>query len=128
MDFLNDIHVWQVFWFLVIGAALFLFLWLDGFDLGIGMTLPFMKNKDQRLAALNVIWPVWDGNELYGLIGGGAIFATFPVVFASLLSGLYPWVVLLLVGIISVRLPLRPGFTNPRTRESGRSSSPSRVS
>jgi len=100
MEFLNNIQTWQTFWFIVIGAAVFLFLWLDGFDLGIGMSLPFIKTKDQRLAALNIIWPVWDGNELYGLIGGGAIFATFPVVFASLLSGLYPWVVLLLFGIM----------------------------
>jgi len=100
MDFLNNIFFWQSFWFLVIGSALFLFLWLDGFDQGIGMTLPFLKDDHQRRAALNAIWPVWDGNELYGLIGGGAIFATFPVVFASLLSGLYPWVVLLLIGIM----------------------------
>jgi cytochrome d ubiquinol oxidase subunit II len=97
---MTELMFWQSFWFLVIGAAIFLFLWLDGFDLGIGMTLPFLKNDQQRLTALNVIWPTWDGNELYGLIGGGAIFATFPVVFASLLSGLYPWVVLLLVGIM----------------------------
>lgn len=97
---MTELMFWQSFWFLVIGAAIFLFLWLDGFDLGIGMTLPFLKNNDQRLGALNVIWPTWDGNELYGLIGGGAIFATFPVVFAALLSGLYPWVVLLLIGIM----------------------------
>ena len=100
MDFFNNIQVWQAFWFVVIGAAIFLFLWLDGFDLGIGMTLPFLQSKEHKLSVLNVIWPVWDGNELYGLIGGGAIFATFPVVFASLLSGLYPWVVLLLLGIM----------------------------
>jgi cytochrome d ubiquinol oxidase subunit II len=97
---MTELQFWQSFWFLVIGAAIFLFLWLDGFDLGIGMTLPFLKTHDHRLGALNIIWPVWDGNELYGLIGGGAIFATFPVVFAALLSGLYPWVVLLLIGIM----------------------------
>jgi len=114
MDFLNNIQVWQAFWFVVIGAAVFLFLWLDGFDLGIGMTLPFVKSKDQQLAALNVIWPVWDGNELYGLIGGGAIFATFPVVFAGLLSGLYPWVVLLLLGIM-----LRPIVFEAWSNETG---------
>lgn len=114
MDFLNNIQVWQAFWFVVIGAAIFLFLWLDGFDLGIGMSLPFMKSKDHRLSALNVIWPVWDGNELYGLIGGGAIFATFPVVFAALLSGLYPWVVLLLIGIM-----LRPIAFEAWSNETG---------
>ena len=114
MEIFNNIQFWQVFWFVVIGAALFLFLWLDGFDLGIGMTLPFMKNDQQRLAALNVIWPTWDGNELYGLIGGGAIFATFPVVFAALLSGLYPWVVLLLLGIM-----LRPIAFEAWSNETG---------
>lgn len=97
---MTELMFWQSFWFLVIGTAIFLFLWLDGFDLGIGMTLPFLKDDNQRRGALNTIWPVWDGNELYGLIGGGAIFATFPVVFASLLSGLYPWVVLLIIGIM----------------------------
>lgn len=97
---MTELMFWQSFWFLVIGTAIFLFLWLDGFDLGIGMTLPFLKNDQQRLTGLNVIWPTWDGNELYGLIGGGAIFATFPVVFATLLSGLYPWVVLLIIGIM----------------------------
>ncbi len=97
---MTELIFWQVFWFVVIGAALFLFLWLDGFDLGIGMTLPFLKTADHRRAVLNVIWPVWDGNELYGLIGGGAIFATFPTVFTVLLSGLYPWVVLLILGIM----------------------------
>ena len=114
MDFLNNIQFWQVLWFLVIGTAIFLFLWLDGFDLGIGMTLPFMKDKNQQLSALNVIWPIWDGNELYGLIGGGAIFATFPVVFAGLLSGLYPWVVLLLIGIM-----LRPIVFEAWSNETG---------
>jgi cytochrome d ubiquinol oxidase subunit II len=97
---MTELMFWQSFWFLVIGAAIFLFLWLDGFDQGIGMTLPFLKDDNQRRASLNAIWPTWDGNELYGLIGGGAIFATFPVVFATLLSGLYPWVVLLLLGIM----------------------------
>jgi cytochrome d ubiquinol oxidase subunit II len=100
MDFFNNIAFWQTLWFLLIGAALFLFIWLDGFDLGIGMNLPFLKDEHQKRGVLNTMWPVWDGNELYGLIGGGAIFATFPVVFAGLLSGLYPWLVLVLVFIM----------------------------
>lgn len=97
---MTDLTFWQAYWFFIIGAAFFLFLWLDGFDLGIGMTLPYFKTGDQRATLLNVIWPLWDGNELYGLIGGGAIFATFPVVFTALLSGLYPWVTLLLVFVM----------------------------
>jgi len=113
---MTELMFWQSFWFLVIGAAIFLFLWLDGFDLGIGMTLPFLKNQDQRMTALNVIWPTWDGNELYGLIGGGAIFATFPVVFASLLSGLYPWVVLLLIGIMMRPIAFEAWLHEPKNK------------
>jgi len=113
---MTELMFWQSFWFLVIGAAIFLFLWLDGFDLGIGMTLPFLKSHEHRLSALNVIWPVWDGNELYGLIGGGAIFATFPVVFAALLSGLYPWVVLLLFGIMMRPVAFEAWLHEPKNK------------
>ena len=97
---MTPLAFWQSYWFIIIGAALFIFTWLDGFDLGIGMRLPFTKSSEHRLIQLNTIWPLWDGNELYGLIGGGAIFASFPVVFAGLLSGLYPWVVLLMVFVM----------------------------
>jgi cytochrome d ubiquinol oxidase subunit II len=114
MDFLNNIAFWQALWFGLIGAALFLFIWLDGFDLGIGMNLPFLKDETQKRGVLNTMWPVWDGNELYGLIGGGAIFATFPVVFAGLLSGLYPWLVLVLVFIM-----LRPVVFEAWNNETG---------
>ena len=114
MDFLNNLAFWQALWFLLIGAALFLFIWLDGFDLGIGMNLPFLKQENQKRAILNTMWPVWDGNELYGLIAGGAIFATFPVVFAGLLSGLYPWLVLVLVFIM-----LRPVVLEAWNNEMG---------
>ncbi len=114
MDFFNNIAFWQTLWFLLIGAALFLFIWLDGFDLGIGMNLPFLKDEHQKRGVLNTMWPVWDGNELYGLIGGGAIFATFPVVFAGLLSGLYPWLVVVLVFIM-----LRPVVFDACNNETG---------
>lgn len=87
----------QVFWFLVIGTAFFIFCLLDGFDLGVGMTLPFISKKtEHKRVLLNSVWPVWDGNELWGLIGAGGLFATFPAVFANLLSLLYPAVVLLM--------------------------------
>lgn len=113
---MTELMFWQSFWFLVIGTAIFIFLWLDGSDQGIGMTLPFLKDDQQRLAALNTIWPTWGGNELYGLIGGGAIFATFPVVFASLLSGLYPWVVLLLIGIMLRPIAFEAWLHEPKNK------------
>jgi len=114
MDFLNNIDLWRTLAFIVVGTGLTVFVWLDGFDLGIGMGLPFMKDDNLKRGVLNTMWPVWDGNELWGLIGDGAIFATFPVVFAGLLSGLYPWLVLVLVFIM-----LRPVVFEAWNNETG---------
>jgi len=114
---MTDLMFWQGFWFLAIGAALFVFVWLDGFDLGIGMNLPFFKTHEHRLTALNVIWPVWDGNELWGIIGAGSIFAAFPVVFAALLSGLYPWVVLLILGLMLRPLAFEAWGHEPKSKK-----------
>jgi len=95
-----DIAFFQAFWFVVIGIALFLFTALDGFDLGTGMLLPFFsRNPEYRVAAINSIWPVWDGNELWGIIGAGALFSIFPPVFTGILTGLYPFVFLLLIAV-----------------------------
>lgn len=91
----------QIFWFVIIGVALFLFAVLDGFDLGVGMLFPFFsKDVAEKRTLLNTIWPVWDGNELWGLIAAGGTFAIFPQVFASILSLLYPAVVLLMVTLM----------------------------
>ncbi len=76
-------------WFLVIGGVFTGYAILDGFDLGAGALHLFFKKEENRRIALNAVGPVWDGNEVWLVIGGGALFAGFPNVYASLFSGLY---------------------------------------
>ena len=112
-----DLQFFTTFWFLIVGAALFLFTALDGFDLGVGMLLPFFtKKQENRVMAINSIWPVWDGNELYGLIAGGALFAIFPAVFGVILTGFYPFVILLLVALMYRPVSFEVWFHNIASR------------
>jgi len=76
-------------WFLVVGALFSGYAILDGFDLGAGAWHLFLNKEKSRRVALNAIGPVWDGNEVWLVIGGGALFAGFPVVYASLFSAMY---------------------------------------
>lgn len=97
---MTDPAFYQLYAFMMIGVALAVFAVLDGFDLGIGMMLPFFRRPEDKRVMVQSIWPFWDGNELWALIGGGGLFALFPDVFANLLSLLYPIVVLLLVALL----------------------------
>ncbi|TXB62625.1 cytochrome d ubiquinol oxidase subunit II [Phaeodactylibacter luteus] len=76
-------------WFLVIGALFSGYAILDGFDLGAGALHLFFKKEQSRRIALNAIGPVWDGNEVWLVIAGGALFAGFPNVYATLFSAMY---------------------------------------
>lgn len=76
-------------WFLVIGALFSGYAILDGFDLGAGAWHLFFRKENSRRIALNAVGPVWDGNEVWLVIGGGALFAGFPVVYASMFSAMY---------------------------------------
>ncbi len=85
-----------VLWFLLVGILLAGYAILDGFDLGVGMLLPFVKGDTNRRIILNSIGPVWDGNEVWLVVGGGAMFAAFPDVYATVFSGFYlPFMILL---------------------------------
>ncbi len=80
---------YPTWWFLVVGALFSGYAILDGFDLGAGAWHVFLKDEKGRRIALNAVGPVWDGNEVWLVIGGGAMFAGFPVLYASLFSGMY---------------------------------------
>ncbi len=80
---------YATWWFLVIGAVFTGYAILDGFDLGAGAWHLFFRKEESRRIALNAIGPVWDGNEVWLVIGGGALFAGFPILYASLLSSMY---------------------------------------
>jgi cytochrome bd ubiquinol oxidase subunit II len=87
-------------WFLVVGALFSGYAILDGFDFGAGAWHLFFKKEHSRRVALNAVGPVWDGNEVWLVIGGGALFAGFPVFYATLFSSLYIPFMLFLLFII----------------------------
>jgi cytochrome d ubiquinol oxidase subunit II len=80
---------YATWWFLVLGAVFTGYAILDGFDLGAGAIHLFFKKEESRRIALNAIGPVWDGNEVWLVIGGGALFAGFPKVYAAVFSAFY---------------------------------------
>ncbi len=87
-------------WFLVVGAVFSGYTILDGFDLGAGALHLFFRKEESRRIALNAIGPVWDGNEVWLVIGGGTLFAGFPEVYATLFSAFYTPFMLFLVALI----------------------------
>jgi cytochrome bd ubiquinol oxidase subunit II len=88
-------------WFLLIAVLWIGYFVLEGFDFGLGILLPFLgKNDGERRALINAIGPVWDGNEVWVLVAGGATFAAFPNWYATLFSGFYLALFIILVALI----------------------------
>lgn len=88
-------------WFLLIAVLWTVYFVLDGFDFGVGMLLPVVgRNDTDRRIAVNTIGPVWDGNEVWLIVAGAAMFAAFPEWYASLFSGFYLALLLILVALI----------------------------
>ncbi len=103
-------------WFILVGVLFTGYAILDGFDLGIGGLHLFTKTDTERRIMINSIGPVWDGNEVWLVTGGGALFAAFPEVYATAFSGFYTALMLLLVGLIFRAVAIdfrskRPGKT-----------------
>jgi cytochrome d ubiquinol oxidase subunit II len=87
-------------WFMLVGLLLTGYAILDGFDLGVGALHLFTSKDEDRRIFLNAIGPVWDGNEVWLVTGGGALFAAFPHVYATVFSGFYLALMLLLMMLI----------------------------
>jgi cytochrome bd ubiquinol oxidase subunit II len=87
-------------WFMLVGVLLTGYAILDGFDLGVGALHLFTKQDVERRLFINAIGPVWDGNEVWLVTGGGALFAAFPEVYATAFSGFYMALILLLFALI----------------------------
>ena len=106
-------------WFLLIGVLLVGYAVLDGFDLGVGVLHLFARDEEQRRINLQAIGPVWDGNEVWLLTGGGAMFAAFPPVYARAFSGFYLAFMLLLVALIfrAVSIEFRGQVDDARWRK-----------
>ena len=109
----------QTLWFILIAVLWIGFFFLEGFDFGVGMLLPFLGKKDvERRAIINSIGSVWDGNEVWLLTAGGATFAAFPHWYATMFSGFYLALFLLLVGLIlrGISFEYRSKDPNPAWR------------
>ncbi|BDD03222.1 cytochrome d ubiquinol oxidase subunit II [Aureibacter tunicatorum] len=110
---------YNVIWYVIVGILLIGFAILDGFDLGVGILHLFTKTDHDRRIMLNSIGPVWDGNEVWLITAGGALFAAFPEIYATAFSGFYLAFMLLLIALIfrAVSIEFRSKEKNPRWRK-----------
>ncbi|KAF0110716.1 MAG: cytochrome d ubiquinol oxidase subunit II [Chloroflexi bacterium] len=109
----------NILWFVLIGVLYTGFFFLEGFDFGVGMLQPFVGKKDvERRAVINTIGPHWDGNEVWLITAGGATFAAFPNWYATMFSGFYLGMFLLLIALIfrGVAFEFRSKIGNPKWR------------
>ena len=91
----------ETFWFILIAVLWAGYFLLEGFDFGVGMLLPFLpRGEEDRRTMLHTIGPVWDGNEVWLVVAGGAMFAAFPAWYATMFSGFYVALLLVLVFLI----------------------------
>jgi cytochrome bd ubiquinol oxidase subunit II len=90
----------NILWFVILGVVLTAYAILDGFDLGVGILHPFTRKDEDRRVLLNSIGPVWDGNEVWLITFGGALFAAFPTAYATIFSTFYTPFMLLLCMLI----------------------------
>ncbi|MCA0849253.1 cytochrome d ubiquinol oxidase subunit II [Salipiger thiooxidans] len=87
-------------WALLLAFAVFTYVVLDGFDLGLGILYPFFPKKQDRDLMMNSVAPVWDGNETWLVLGGGGLFAAFPLAYAIILPATYPLIIAMLLALI----------------------------
>ncbi|WOI55454.1 cytochrome d ubiquinol oxidase subunit II [Palleronia sp. LCG004] len=87
-------------WALLLAFAVYVYVVLDGFDLGIGILYPFFPEKQDRDLMMNTVAPVWDGNETWLVLGGGGLFAAFPMAYAIIMPAVYPLVIAMLLGLV----------------------------
>ncbi|MDT7526533.1 MAG: cytochrome d ubiquinol oxidase subunit II [Pseudidiomarina maritima] len=91
---------YALIWAALISIAVFAYVALDGFDLGIGLLFPWFTNEQHRDRMVNTVAPVWDGNETWLVLGGGGLLAVFPLAYSVLLPALYMPVIAMLLGLI----------------------------
>jgi cytochrome d ubiquinol oxidase subunit II len=90
----------SVIWATIIFFGVFMYVVMDGFDLGIGMLFPFVPDRHDRDVMMNTVAPVWDGNETWLVLGGAGLLAAFPLAYSIILSGLYLPLIFMLLGLI----------------------------
>ena len=89
-----------VIWFIIIVFSTLMYIVMDGFDLGIGMLYPFIKEREDRDLMMNTVAPVWDGNGTWLVLGGAALFGAFPLAYSVILDALAMPLTIMLVALI----------------------------
>jgi len=97
LELLSDL---SVIWAFLIAFAVFAYVLLDGFDLGVGILFPLAPHRRDRDVMMNSIAPVWDGNETWLILGGGGLFAAFPLAYALILPALYAPLIAMLLALV----------------------------
>ena len=105
-----------VVWAGIIAFAVFAYVVMDGFDLGIGVLFPTFAVGPERDRAMNAIAPVWDGNETWLVLGGGGLLAAFPLAYAVVLPATYPLVIAMLLGLVFRGVAFEFRWRDPRHR------------
>jgi len=103
-------------WAMILAFAVLAYVILDGFDLGIGILFPFVRDEGDRDVMMNSVAPVWDGNETWLVLGGGGLYAAFPLAYAILLPALYPLLIAMLLGLIFRGVAFEFRFRSIRSR------------
>lgn len=103
-------------WAFVIAFAVFAYVVMDGFDLGIGILFPFFQAGPERDSAINSVAPVWDGNETWLVLGGGGLMAAFPLAYAVILPALYAPIIAMLLALIFRGVSFEFRWRDPRHR------------
>lgn len=103
-------------WVGIIGLGVLIYVILDGFDLGIGILFPFIKDHQERDAMMNTVAPVWDGNETWMVLGGAGLYAAFPLVYSTVLSALYLPITFMVVALIFRGVAFEFRFKATRTK------------
>jgi len=89
-----------IIWAFIIAFAVFVYVVMDGFDLGLGILFPLFPQKEDRDVIMNSVAPVWDGNETWLVLGGGGLMAAFPLAYAVLMPALYTPMIAMLLGLV----------------------------
>ncbi len=105
-----------IVWAVIIAFAVFAYVVMDGFDLGIGILFPSFAVGDERDQAMNSIAPVWDGNETWLVMGGGGLLAAFPIAYAIILPATYPLMIAMLLGLVFRGVAFEFRWRDPRHR------------
>lgn len=103
-------------WVAIIGLGVFMYVLMDGFDLGVGVLFPFAPDDESRDLMMNSVAPVWDGNETWLILGGAGLLAAFPLIYAVFLPALYLGVFLMLAGLIFRGIAFEFRFKANRSR------------